>query len=105
MIDEYSTGGHNTPTPDSHNDIVPIGYDTDQKTYVTVKYSRKLNTGDTAGKDAVFTFGQTGSWSYAWKTGSLSMVYHGSDYTTFTVKLDNVSASKGNGSTGNMTSL
>lgn len=73
MTDEYSQGGHDTPSDDSQNDIVPIGYDTDQKTYVTVKYSRKLNTGDTVGRDAVFTFGQAGSWAYAWKTGSLSL--------------------------------
>jgi hypothetical protein len=73
MYDGFSSGGHNTPSTDAQQDLTVLGYDSDQSTYVTVKYTRKLNTNDKAGKDVTFAFGQTSSWTYSWKSGSLKL--------------------------------
>jgi hypothetical protein len=90
IFDEYSPGGHSYPKKDLANNLIPLGYDTDHSTYVTVKYSRLLNTGDTAGKDKVLNFGEVTEWSIAWKDGSLVLDEHDEDLVEFPMQLDNV---------------
>ena len=90
IFDEYSPGGHSYPKKDLANHLIPLGYDTDHSTYVTVKYSRLLNTGDTAGKDKVLNFGEVTEWSIAWKDGSLVLDEHDEDLVEFPMQLDNV---------------
>jgi hypothetical protein len=53
-----------------------VGYDTDQSTYITIKYIRPPNTGDSQGKDAVLTYGQQYPWAFTWKSGSLVIDKH-----------------------------
>ena len=73
IMDYYSSGGHNNPSHDGQDDLTVLGYDSDGSTYVTVKYTRPLSTGDTAGKDVTLVFNKSSSWTYAWRAGSMVM--------------------------------
>ena len=73
IMDYYSSGGHNNPSHDAQDDLTVLGYDSDGSTYVTVKYTRPLSTGDTAGKDVTLVFNKSSSWTYAWRAGSMVM--------------------------------
>ncbi len=70
VTDYRGTGGHNYPAKDATQDLTLLGYDTDGSSYVTAKWKRKLNTGDTVGKDAVLALGQSSVFSYASRKGS-----------------------------------
>lgn len=100
-MDYYSSGGHNTPTRDGTDNLVVLGYDTDGSSYVTVKYTRALSTGDTAGRDVTLVFGQSYSWVYAFRAGSMTMAkHHAGEYVYMAaLKLDNNSTVAGGNGT------
>lgn len=55
----------------SLDDITILGSDTDKSTYTTVKFQRKLNTGDT--QDLKLSVGQPIFICYAFRQGSLTL--------------------------------
>lgn len=55
----------------SLDDITILGSDTDKSTYTTVKFQRKLNTGDT--QDLKLSVGQSIFICYAFRQGSLTL--------------------------------
>jgi len=53
------------PTLDNQNNVNLLASDTDNKSYVRVKFERALNTGDS--EDNVITEGELRNFSLAWK--------------------------------------
>ncbi len=82
LTDAYNYGNHTAPKPDITNSLTLLGYDTDQSTYLTVKYERLLDTGDS--EDTVLVRGSTIKLSYAYRPGSKKLTYHQSNHNTIT---------------------
>ena len=81
----HSPGGHSAPVNDANQHLGLIGWETDMSSYVTVKYSRPLNSGDS--NDKALTLGQTYSFAYCFYPGSPTMVDHGPYYYTYNIQL------------------
>ena len=74
LTDAYNYGNHTAPKQDVVNSLTLLGYETDQSTYLTVKYERFLNTGDS--EDTAIERGSTIKWTYAYRPGSQKLAYH-----------------------------